>query len=101
MSKKKPREINQLLTQPTGDIQALMDQLAKIKAINSILQKQISPPLSNHCRAVNIRKNALILSVDNPVWANKLRFQLPELLTFFRNNGFIGLVNIEVIVQPQ
>jgi len=101
MSKKKPREINQLLSHPTGDVQVLMDQLEKIKAINTCLQKQISPPLSNHCRAVNIRKNALVLAVDSPVWANKLRFQLTELLTFFRNNGFIGLTNIEIIVQPK
>jgi len=101
MSKKKPRKINQLLTQPSGEVQVLMDQLAKIKTINSSLGQHISPPLSDHCRAVNIRKNALILAVDSPIWANKLRFQLPELLTFFRNNGFIGLANIEIIIQPQ
>ncbi len=101
MAKKRPQTINSLLNQPQGDVRALMDQLTKIETINNSLQLYINPPLSQHCRAVNIRKNTLILAVDSSIWANKLRFQLPELLTSFRSNGFISLANIDIIVQPK
>lgn len=101
MPKKKPQTINQLLNQPQGNVRALMDKLTKIRTINSNLHLYINPILSQHCRVVNIRKSTLVLAVDNAIWANKLRFELPNLLSFFRNNGFISLANIEVIVQPQ
>jgi len=100
MAKKKPQTINHLLNQPQGDIKALMDQLTKIKTINNSLHQSINPTLSQHCRVVNIRKSTLVLAVDSPIWANKLRFQIPELLSYFRQNGFISLANIDVIVQP-
>jgi len=101
MSKKKPLTINQLLNKPDGDIQALMDRLAKIKLLNSILNQQIQPPMSEHCRVVNLRKNCLIIAVDSPIWLNKLRFQQTELMSQFRSKGFISLANIEIIVQPK
>jgi len=100
MSRKKPQTVNSLLNQPKGDIKALMDQLTKIRTINNSLHRQINPLLSQYCRVVNIRKSTLVLAVDSPVWANKLRFQLPELLSYFRSNGFISLANIDIIVQP-
>ncbi len=100
MTVKKPQTINTLLNEPDGDIQSLMDQLNKIKILNNSLHQQINPLLSKHCRVVNIRKSTLVLAVDSPIWANKLRFQLPELLTYFRNNGFVSLANIDLIVQP-
>lgn len=101
MAHKKPQTINHLLNQPQGDLRALMDRLTKIQNINNSLHQQLNPILSQHCRVVNIRKSTLVLAVDSPVWSNKLRFQLPELLSCFRNNGFLSLANIDIIVQPK
>lgn len=101
MAAKRPKTINHLINKPQGDIKALMDQLTKIKTINNSLHQTINPLLSQHCRVVNIRKSTLVIAVDSPTWANKLRFQLPELISYFRQNGFIGLGSIELIVQPR
>ena len=101
MAAKRPKTVNHLINQPQGDIKALMDQLTKIKTINNSLHQTIDPLLSQHCRVVNIRKTILVIAVDSPVWANKLRFQLPDLISHFRQNGFISLANIELIVQPR
>ena len=101
MSKKKPQTVNHLLNQPQGDVRVLMDQLTKINIINNSLHQYINTTLSQHCRVVNIRKSTLVLAVDSPIWANKLRFQLPDLLSYLRNNGFISLANIDIIVQPK
>jgi hypothetical protein len=100
MPAKRPKTVNKILNQPTGDIRALMDQLNKIQTINISLQQHVNPVLSQHCKAVNMKKGTLVLAVDSPMWVNKLRFQLPELLNELRKSGFAGLANIELIVKP-
>ncbi|MDQ7048566.1 MAG: DUF721 domain-containing protein [Enterobacterales bacterium] len=101
MTSKKPQTISHLLNHPKGDVQALLDQLKRIEAINQCLPNLLGSALSQHCRISNIRKNILVLAVDSPAWANKLRFKLPQLLDQFRQQGFINLVNIEMIIQPK
>ncbi len=100
MSKKRPQTVNKLLNQPEGDIKSLLDQLTKIKTLNHSLQQHLNPTLLPHCKVVNIRKGTLVIAVDSSIWANKLRFQLPDLISHFRNNGFISLANIDVIIKP-
>jgi len=90
-----------LISQPSGDVKVLLDQLAKIQTLNNTLQSNLNATLSKHCRVINLRKSTLVIAVDGPVWANKIRFELPELLSNFRNSGYLGLANIEVIVQPR
>ena len=101
MPAKRPKTINTLLSQPKGDIRNLLDQLNKIKAINNSLEQHINPIYSQHCKAVNLRKGTLVIAVDSPLWKNKLRFQLPDLLSALRASGFLGLANIELIVTPK
>jgi len=101
MSRPSLHNLNELVSEPSGDIKALLDQLAKIQMLNNTLQSKLNATLSKHCRIVNLRKNTLVIAVDSPVWANKLRFQLADLLSFFRGSGYLGLANIEVIVQPR
>ncbi len=101
MPAKRPKTINNLLTQPKGDIRSLLDQLTKIKTLNNSLQQHINPIYSQHCKAVNLRKGTLVIAVDSPIWKNKLRFQLPDLLSDLRASGFLSLANIELIVTPK
>lgn len=100
MPAKRPKTIENILTQPKGDVRALMDQLNKIQTINNSLQQHVNPVLSQHCRAINMKKGTLVLAVDSPIWVNKLRFQIPELLDELRKKGFASLANIELLVKP-
>jgi hypothetical protein len=100
MSRPSTHNINRLISDPNGEVKALLDQLAKIQTLNNTLHDKLNATLSKHCRVINLRKNTLVVAVSSPAWANKIRFQLPDLLTHFRENGYIGLANIEVIVQP-
>jgi len=101
MTSKKPQTISHLLNHPKGEVQALLDQLSRIEAINQTLSKLLGPGISQHCHVINIRKNILVIAVDNAAWANKLRFKLPNLLDQLRSHGFINLVNIDMIIQPK
>lgn len=101
MSRPSPHNLNKLISTPSGEIKSLLDQLAKIQTLNNTLQSKLNATLSKRCRVANLRKNTLVIAVDSAAWANKLRFQLPDLLTEFRNEGYFGLANIEIIVQPR
>ena len=100
MSRPSTRNVNHLISDPNGEVKALLDQLAKIHTLNNTLHSKLNATLSKHCRVINLRKNTLVIAVSSPSWANKIRFQLPDLLSHFRENGYLGLVSIEVIVQP-
>ena len=101
MSRPSPHNLNKLIGDPSGEIKSLMDQLAKIQTLNNTLQCKLNATLSKHCRVVNLRKSTMVIAVDSAAWANKLRFQVPDLLTHFRESGYFGLANIEVIVRPR
>jgi hypothetical protein len=101
MTKKRAKTSSQLINSPEGDVKALMDQLTKITTLNNSLHQFINPTLSQHCRVVNIRKSTLVIAVDSSVWANKLRFQLPELLSELRQQGYLSLASIDLIIQPK
>lgn len=101
MSRSSPHNLHKLIDTPSGDIKALLDRLAKIQALNDTLQSKLSATLLKHCRVINLRKNTLVIAVDSPVWANKLRFKQTELLTKFRDSGYYGLASIEILVKPR
>ena len=101
MIRRSPKNLHKLIDTPTGDVKALLDRLSKIQALNDTLQHKLSATILRHCRVINLRKNTLVIAVDSPVWANKLRFQLPNLLDKFRDAGYYGLASIEIIVQPR
>lgn len=100
MKNNKPKTVSHLLNLPQGEVRTLLDRLEKIKAIDSKFSALVPKSMACHCRVVNLRKGTLVIAVDAAVWLNKLRFQIPELLSQLRQQGFISLANIEIIVQP-
>ncbi len=101
MNRRPTHNITNLVSQPNGEIKSLLDQLAKIQTLNDTLKNKLNATAIKHCRIINLRKSTLVIAVDSPAWANKIRFQLPDLLSFFREKGYFGLANIEVIVRPE
>ncbi|PCI72933.1 MAG: hypothetical protein COB38_02525 [Gammaproteobacteria bacterium] len=101
MAKKRPQTVNTILTDPNGDVQFLMHRLSTINALKEQLPKLLSANITKHCRVINLRSSTLVIAVNSSVWANKLRFMLPDLLSDFRTAGYSGLSKIEVVVQPE
>lgn len=97
----KVSELSTLISEPSGQIKSLMEQLSKINSLNKLLSHKLNVKLSQHYRVVNLQNNNLIIAADSPAWANKLRFQTPELLSSFRQSGYLGLSKIEIIVVPK
>ena len=101
MAKKRPQTVNTLLNDPNSDVQFLMHKLSTITALKEQLPKILSTNIATHCRVINLRSSTLVIAVSSSVWANKLRFMLPDLLSDFRSAGYSGLSKIEVVVQPE
>ncbi|MGX5174680.1 DciA family protein [Aliikangiella sp. IMCC44653] len=101
MRRPSTHNINNLVSAPNGEVKNLLDKLAKIQTLNNTLQSKLNATLSKHCRVINLRKSTLVIACNSSIWANKLRFQTNELLSAFRQEGYLGLANIEVIVQPR
>ncbi|MDH5433484.1 MAG: DciA family protein [Gammaproteobacteria bacterium] len=94
-------QIDSLIAEPSGDIKSLLDRLDKIHILNNTLQCKLNATLSKHCRVVNVRQNILVIAADSAAWATKLRYQVTDLLSFFRQSGYVGLGNIEIIIKPK
>lgn len=101
MAKKRPQTVNTLLNDPNGDVQFLMHRLSTITELKKQLPKLLAGDTAKHCRVINLRNSTLVIAVNSSVWANKLRFKLPDLLSDFRAAGYSGLSKIEIVVQPE
>ena len=78
--------------------------LAKNGLNNELLElvrKQLSGSGRLHCVNAQLQHDTLIIHVDSPVWASKLRFQLDHLLANLRQIPSLdGLQQIQVRVLP-
>lgn len=66
-----------------------------------LVRKQLSRPSSLHCVNAQLQNDTLIVHVDSPAWASKLRFQLSSLLANLRKVPSLdGLQQIQIRVLP-
>ncbi len=67
-----------------------------------LVRKQLSGPSRLHCINAQLQHDTLIIHVDSPVWASKLRFQLGSLLANLRQTPSLkGLQQIQIRVLPK
>ncbi len=92
--------LNTLISEPSGEIKSLLDQLSKINNLNKLLAKLLSQQSAKHCRVINLRQNILVIATDSALWFNKIRFQIPDLIEKIRKSGYVNIINIEIIVKP-
>ena len=99
---KKSFAIRDLLsTQADAQLKPLLIKAAQIDALNNAILQHLPKTLAKHCRVINFAQGKLTLAVDNSSIATKLRFQLPELLSYLRSQPpFAGITSIHHLLQP-
>lgn len=91
-----------ILNNDSKTLQTLLSQLKELKQFNDLLNQHLEPSLAQHCQAVRIDKDCLIVIVDNGHWATQLRFQIPRLLAQLRNSSPLqNLKGIICKVRPE
>lgn len=98
MTSNSPTALSSLARRPGSAFLTLLKKAEQIHAVNLTLSAELDSSLAPHCRAVNLRGSMLVLAVDSPAWATRLRFQTSELLSVLRQRGWPGLASVELII---
>ena len=85
----------------SGSLGRLGRQAAQLAEATRILREFLDPPLAEHASVAAVREPNLVVVVDSPVWAARLRYQSAEILDYFSAAlGSPRLTRLETLVQP-
>lgn len=96
---KSVRSVRDILA--SGPHAQLLTQNGLNNKLLGLVRRQLSNPSSLHCVNAQLQNNTLIVHVDSPAWASKLRFQLGGLLPDLRKIPSLdGLQQIQIRILP-
>jgi hypothetical protein len=82
-------------------LRVLLNQVRLLSQITTAIRNALPKPLSIHCQAANVDDNTLVIGCDSPIWAAKLRYQLPQVLRLLNDHPDLPRFSqIQVRVQP-
>ena len=90
-----------LLDSGAGPLGRLGRQAAQLSEATRILREYLDPPLADHTSVAAIREPNLMVVVDSPVWAARLRYQSAGILDHFVVAlGSPHLTRLKILVRP-
>lgn len=96
---KSVRSVRDILA--SGPHAQLLTQHGLNNKLLGLVRQQLSNPSSLHCVNAQLQNDTLVVHVDSPAWASKLRFQLGALLPGLRKIPSLdGLQQIQIRVLP-
>jgi hypothetical protein len=73
----------------------------RLRALAAALQEVLPSSLAERCRLLNVRGDCLILQVESPPWATRLRFYLPTVLEDLRRKrGWEHIHRADTRIRP-
>ena len=79
-----PKSVRHLLKDKPA-LKLLELEISAQKALLEQVHKLLPADISRHCVAAQKRGQQLILHTDSPVWATRLRYQAPQLITLLKS----------------
>jgi hypothetical protein len=91
-----------LLQGEKNQLADLVTTTRHLRRLERALASVLDQPLIDHCRLARCDAEQLIIQVDSPVWASRLRYYVPTLLTELKQNipSLQGLKTIKIHVAP-
>lgn len=99
MPTRKPVSVGKLFT--GGILPRLLGRQRQLADLQGQLASLLPPPLEAHCKLLNLRGTSLILAVDSPLWANRLRFQTRTLLQQLSQLESVTVRTIQVRIRTE
>ncbi|WP_303901754.1 DUF721 domain-containing protein [Thiohalomonas denitrificans] len=94
----RPRNLKSLLA---GGLGRTIDHARVLIRLEQQVIGCLDAKLASHCRVANVKNGILVLQVDTPAWAGRLRQQAPKLVAQLRETGeFASIEQIRVTVRP-
>ena len=67
-----------------GPVKDLMVRAKELLQLETLIREFLDPVLKRHCRVAGFKNGDITLLADSPVWATRLRCQVPVLMTLLR-----------------
>ena len=84
----------------SGMARDLLSQAQDMQRLLTRVRKHLPSPLESHCRAALIKKRQLILFVDSPAWASRLRYYSRNLKSLLLREGMrVERVAVRVMIS--
>ncbi len=93
-----------LLNQASGALTNLLQDAQLYQALLEVGQDTLPKALQSHLIGVSFEGHALLLQLDESIWATQLRFYEPTLLGIFQEHFphlELNRVKIKILPQPQ
>ena len=94
----KPLRIDKLLG--GSKYATLLNRARALMVLEAQVLELLPAPLNEHCRLLAVRNETLVLAVDSPVWASRLRFHAHQLVQQLSLLRTVDLHSIRVKVRP-
>lgn len=97
-----PRPLYKLLQGEKSRLAELVTTARQLRQLNQHLLAVLDQPLTDHCQVARYVAGELVIQVDSPVWASRLRYYIPTLLQELKKNipALQGLKSIKIHVAP-
>jgi len=97
---KSGRSMDKLFEEAHDDLAMLITRTRQLRRWTGLFRAKLDPELAPHCYLGRVEETRLTVYVDNAVWATRLRFEAPQLLSALRDSNpvFSKLTNIQVKV---
>jgi hypothetical protein len=80
-----PKTVHQLLKhKPT--LKLIQAEISAQQALLDQVRQHLPGDLASHCVAAQEREKQLVLHLDSPVWATRLRYTSPQLLSLLKRD---------------
>lgn len=101
MYRKSPQPLANILSTDSAGLQRLVERTKALSRLNQAMQSYFPSPLNEHCRIANVKENVVIIQTDSSAWHTRLRYHVPQLLAFLRQQPGLGdLREIRIRVKP-
>lgn len=97
-----PKPLHKLLQGEKTQLAELVTTTRELRRFNQYLLSVLDQPLTDHCRIARRDADQLVIQVDSPVWASRLRYYIPTLIQELKQNipALQGLKSIKIHVAP-
>ena len=95
------KSTGEVIRNSSSSLQHILDHARVLEQLTRRLRRHLEPALAPHCQVANYREGTLVISTDSPVWATRLRYQLPQLRRqLAADHSLQGLSDIRLRVRP-
>lgn len=81
-------------------LRSLLETLGEQQALLTKVRQLLPPNLGEHLRSAQLHRQKLVLHVDSPAWASRLRYLTPALLKSLASQ-LPGIDGVQVRIQPE